>query len=100
MWRGYNFNINIYVTGVEWLDRVLCHLWHGQGPYWAFVGMSVWNLVSIALDRHCLVCRPFKYIQVTQRDWYKHLLAYVGFGLFTLSGGVLQVTIYCRKQCL
>lgn len=47
-----------WTTGISGLDIFICQMWHSQLLFWAFVFVSVQNLLLIAVDRFMAVVMP------------------------------------------
>ena len=56
----------MWLTGVHYLDVLICYCWHGQALYWGGVTLSTYNLMAIALERFLAVCHPFKHGPVSR----------------------------------
>ena len=54
-----------WLTGLYYLDLLICHVWHSTYVYGIFLIASVWNLVFIALERYLAVVKPFHHQQLT-----------------------------------
>ena len=51
MWTSGNYILNLFV----------CHVWHSQIIYWHFYLISVWNLVTVAIERFISVVKPLSH---------------------------------------
>ena len=65
----------MWTTGNTFVDAAVCYLWHGQGPFWGAILLSVWNLAAIAVERYMAVCRPFVYNHVQRQHVYYSIAA-------------------------
>ena len=48
-------------VGLDFIDHIVCHIWHSYLMYWWAVDVSIATLVMIAVDRYLAVCYPFKH---------------------------------------
>ena len=82
MWTSGNYILNIFV----------CHVWHSQIIYWHFYLISVWNLVTVAIERFISVVKPLSHPTLMNKRRIRvavillHLLS-----LVMISLGFLQV---------
>ena len=65
---GVFMQTSVWHVGLHAVDVVICFIWHSQYIYWAYVLLSVWNLVFIAFDRLIAVCYPLKYQTLSARS--------------------------------
>ncbi|KAI0220080.1 hypothetical protein LSAT2_028394 [Lamellibrachia satsuma] len=82
---------SMWTTGNTYFDAVVCHIWHGQAPYWGAILLSVWNLAAIAVERYMAVCRPLKYSQVQGKPMYYVIAGMYVAVLVIVTPGFFQV---------
>ncbi len=61
---------SMWTSGVEWMDHVICHVWHTQIIYWIVFLMSVWNLCLLSVERFLAICQPFTHMKLTKKKIY------------------------------
>ena len=61
----------MWISGYEWLDRIICHIWHSQFLYWTCIFLSGWNLGCIALERYLAVCKPLRHQYFGKRQIFR-----------------------------
>ena len=81
----------MWTTGNRYFDVVVCHIWHGQAPFWGAILLSVWNLAAIAIERFVAVCRPLKYSQIQGKPMYYAIAGMYVAVLVIVTPGFFQV---------
>ena len=82
MWRTGNYIV----------DLIFCHIWHSQIVYWDVYLVSVWNLVTVAIERFVCVFKPLQHETIMNKKRIRMalILLHVISKVF-VSLGTLQV---------
>ena len=82
MWRTGNYIV----------DLIFCHIWHSQSVYWDVYLVSVWNLVTVAIERFVCVFKPLQHETIMNKKRIRMalILLHVISKVF-VSLGTLQV---------
>ena len=75
------------------LDTILCQAWHSQCLYWLNVFLSVWNLVTLAIERYICVCHPLKYNLYTVSHFRRVVIILFIVSCVYLTPGLFQTRL-------
>ena len=82
----------MWTPGIHVLDQLICHIWHSQIVYWDFYLISVWNLVTVAIERFVCVVKPLSHPSLMSKGKLRVAIIMLHvLSLFMVSLGILQV---------
>ena len=90
----------MWTSGNYRFDQLVCHIWHSQATYWDLYLISVWNLVTLAIERFISVVKPLSHPTLMSKERLRvailmlHILSLIAVGL-----GFLQVR-FDGTRCL
>ena len=85
-------------TGNQQFDWFICQVWHSQYIYWTTVTISIFNLVTLALERYLCICHPLKYQAMTRHQFKMIVLGLLIFAVTYISPSMVQVR-YSNGTC-
>ena len=86
---------NNWMTGIQYLDSCICYIHHSYFSIGVTVGLSVWNLVYLSMERWLAVCLPFRHKDLTtgRLKW-----ALVGLYVVSIIGTSPNFVLHVKLQ--
>ena len=50
----------MWAVGNAAFDSLVCHMWHSQTLYSFMTTLSIYNLITLAVERYLCICHPLR----------------------------------------